>query len=66
MSKMIFMKYLPATTCILNPRSKLLRISCLIFQVFGSPLRYLMKVSLNIYQKVIPELVPEFEFQYQL
>ena len=66
MSKMIFMKYLPAATRNLNPRSKLLRISCLVFQVFGSPLRYLMKASLNIYQKVLPELVPEFEFQSRL
>ena len=67
MSKIIFMKYLPAARGKLTPKLKLLRNSCLIFQVFRSQLRYMIKVSLNICNiLVMPKLVPEFEFQSRL
>ena len=52
MSKMIFIKYLPAARGKLTPTLKLLRNSCLILQVFRSRLRYLIKVLLNIDHKL--------------
>ena len=52
MSKMVFIKYLPAVRGKLTLKLKLLRHSCLTLQVFRSRLRYLVKVSLNNYLKL--------------
>ena len=58
MSNMIFMKYLPAARGKLTARLKFFRNSCLIFQVFRSQLRYLTKVSFNIYHKLCQNWFP--------
>ena len=58
MSKMTFKKYLPAAMEKSTPKLRLLRNSCLIFQVFRSRLGYLIKVSLNIYNKLSKNCSP--------
>ena len=62
MSKMIFMKYLPAARDNLTFRLRLFRNSCFIFQVFQSRLRYLIKVSLNM-SNWFPSLNPNLDFK---
>ena len=62
MSKMIFMKYLPAARDNLTFRLRLFRNSCFIFQVFQSRLRYLIKVSLNM-SNWFTSLNPNLDFK---
>ena len=64
MSKMIFMKYIPAARDNLTFRLRLFRNSCFIFQVFQSRLRYLIKVSLNMScQNWFPSLNLNLDFK---
>ena len=67
MSKMIFMKYVPAARGRLTSRLKLLKNSCLIFDVFW----ILTAVSdksffIEHLPQVVPKLVLKSEFQSQL